>query len=371
MKIAYVVDEDLSKTTGVSKKIASKIAIWEKMGHTVAIFSMRSGPGIHVAPSGVFRIRFGRLGKLLRHWREVGKLNAYLKNFKPDIIYCRYIKFAPFLSQTLSTHGKYVVEVNTDDSVEFFRRGILNGVYNIITRSAFLTGACGFVFVTNELSQKKVFTKFNKPACIIGNGYILTELALESRKSKRRRSGQINLVFAGTAGMSWHGIDKVIAMARGCPDFQFHLAGFTSEAIKAKVPSNFKFHGWLNSAQLFRLYQDMDVAISTLALHRNMMQEACPLKSREYLSFGLPIISGYQDTDLSAPVNFVLQLENCEDNVASAISVIRSFCLGARDISKASIMEFSATNLDSVPKECSRIIFLESIVNGATVSGDD
>lgn len=42
--------------------------------------------------------------------------------------------------------------------------------------------------------------------------------------------------------------------------------------------------------------RNCQVCIGTLALHRKNMTEASPLKTREYLAHGFPVIIGYKDT---------------------------------------------------------------------------
>jgi hypothetical protein len=56
------------------------------------------------------------------------------------------------------------------------------------------------------------------------------------------------------------------------------------------------------------------------------MEEASPLKVREALAYGLPVILAYQDTDfLDARVDFLLQIPNTEENVYENATAIRAF----------------------------------------------
>jgi hypothetical protein len=43
----------------------------------------------------------------------------------------------------------------------------------------------------------------------------------------------------------------------------------------------------------------MNLAISTMALHRKRMTEACSLKTREYTARGIPFVLAYEDPDLA------------------------------------------------------------------------
>ncbi len=78
----------------------------------------------------------------------------------------------------------------------------------------------------------------------------------------------------------------------------------------------FIFHGFLDRAGVMDVLMKTDVACGSLALHRNNMQEASPLKVREALAYGIPVLLGYKDTDLSnLQSEYILQIPNTEDNV--------------------------------------------------------
>jgi len=69
-----------------------------------------------------------------------------------------------------------------------------------------------------------------------------------------------------------------------------------------------------------------DVAVGTLALYRKQMQEACALKVRRYLAYGLPVILGHVDTDfIGRDEWYILSLPNTATNVADGLDSIRKF----------------------------------------------
>src|SRR5207249_11205578 len=65
--------------------------------------------------------------------------------------------------------------------------------------------------------------------------------------------------------------------------------------------------------------------LGSLALHRNGMNEASPLKVGTYLACGLPVIIGYRDTRFPDGAPFLLNIGNHENNVGSSIPRIESF----------------------------------------------
>ena len=105
-----------------------------------------------------------------------------------------------------------------------------------------------------------------------------------------------------------------------------------------------------------------DVAIGTLALHRKQMDEACPLKVRRYLEFGLPVLLGYRDTDLdSLDAWWLLRLPNTESNVLSSLQEIESFVQGVRG--RRVPREAVESVVSAVAKESARLAFFEEVVS--------
>jgi len=66
--------------------------------------------------------------------------------------------------------------------------------------------------------------------------------------------------------------------------------------------------------EISELLNHCHIAVGTLALYKKSMKEASPLKVRECLMLGLPMIIGYFDTDVSADNRFQPYLFNVENN---------------------------------------------------------
>ena len=329
MRIAYLCDEDLSMSSGVHKKILDQIKIWSDRGNEVYLYSLRSKKS---DPKKNSRLHNNVFGKFFRHYGNSRNLNSTLLEFNPDIIYIRYIKYAPGLVGALRNHAPYIVEVNTNDSTEFGLKNYWHGLYNRLTRGFLLSNSNGFVAVTNELKDDKCFSSYSIPTVVIANGFSCSEVDYYSMNFCQSQRQQ--LIFVGSSKMPWHGLDKIYEMAKLIPDFDFHIVGpEISEVEKIGVNlNNLIVYGHLAEREILDLFKKCDVGVSTLALHRIGMNEACPLKSRQYLSYGLPIIIGYKDTDFLNPQEFVLNIGNFENNVSDSIEKIKSFVLNARSL---------------------------------------
>jgi hypothetical protein len=97
------------------------------------------------------------------------------------------------------------------------------------------------------------------------------------------------------------------------------------------------------------------VALGSMALHRNLMNEASPLKVREYLAYGIPTIIGYHDTDFPDGHPFILELPNEENNVESNLDKIRRF---VSEVKGRRIERETIAHIDVKIKELQRFKFL-------------
>ena len=91
------------------------------------------------------------------------------------------------------------------------------------------------------------------------------------------------------------------------------------------------------------------------------MQEACPLKVREYLGHGLPVVIAYEDTDFVGEQPwFLLRLPNRESNVADGIGAISTFLndVRGRRVPRSDV----ADRIGSHVKERRRLDFIQGLL---------
>ena len=195
---------------------------------------------------------------------------------------------------------------------------------------------------------------------IISNG--VQEKSVSSTYVKERHK---KLIFVGTPGMNWHGRDRIIALAALLTEFQFFLVG-EPESLSHNISlPNVKYYDKLDQDQLDELIANCDAGFGTMALERKLMVEACPLKVRNYLALGVPVIINYWDTDLSGTeLGFVLQLPKVFDSLDEQAELIRKF-LGTNPKKKYQnkLREFIARNMACEVKESSRLEFFDQVIN--------
>lgn len=311
MKIAYIVAEKLDKDTGVAKKIRSQIEYWINEGHDVKLFYF-SNATLHE--------NFNDFNhKQLLHKSRIDFVLGNsgvreINEFGPDIIYFRYYLFSRAFRSVFKRYPS-VFEINSNDLEESRISYPLSArVFLTLTRHLLLKEANGFITVTNEL--KKLVEKYDKKTVCIPNSIKGPFVP----KTKSNNENGRNIFFMGSPNQEWHGVDKIVELAKVTPEFNYHLVGIND---LLDIPPNVIQYGYLPQDKYLEIMKKCDIAMGTLALHRKSMNEACPLKVREYLKYGMPVIIGYEDSDfISSDSEFILKLTNNEQNVLDNMAII-------------------------------------------------
>lgn len=358
MRIAYLGQmADVATENGISKKIRAQGLQWLQHGHTIRYFSLVPTTQAWSGLAPLEPVLIAR-GTSLQRLARSRALARHIREWQPDVIYFRYGYHAaglPSLFRAIPT----VAELNSDDLTEYpITLSLPKRIYHRLTRRRLLQAMAGFVPVTHELAQR--FSSFNKPSEVVANGL---DLASTSSLSPATIS-PIHLVFVGSAGTPWHGLERVGELARLCPEIAIDVVGcslvdWNRVAGPLLAPSNFHFHGPLLRGDYAPLLQRATAAIGTMGLFRKQMHEACPLKVREYLAAGLPVIAGYQDTDIPAEADYFLRLPNNSASLAGERERIRAWLSRwqARRVPAHAI-----AHLDHSVKERQRLAFLHRFV---------
>lgn len=357
MKIAYVLHWEARWGQGILKKVLSHARTWMGAGCDVRIFML--SPDEHVQelvgrsdPDIALVVR--RHHTLADRIIQYGPLSHMVAAWRPDIVYLRYAGYFPALA-ALARQLPLVMEINTDDITEYQLMSPVHNWYNRLTRRLLFERANGLVFVTNELARLPSFTCFGKPGAVIANGIDLAQYRPTPPPDNQRP----RLAFIGSVGAPWHGVDKIRLLAEQNPAWAFDIIGSPAAELLGPVPANVRMHGLLDRERYEPILAQSDVAIGTLALHRKQMHEAAPLKVREYLALGLPIIIAYDDTDLTEPHEAMLQLPNTQDNVSVSMETIRTFVLRVKG---TRIPQAQIAHLDGGQKEQRRLAFFRSLL---------
>ena len=362
MRIAYVsLHWPRTYNSGVGKKIHSQMSAWRAMGHRVRLFMHTSqyAPRSDLIEAEVFPYTIrGRLRTELSRIQAVHAMLKAIQKYKPDMIYLRWGIYV-YPAHRLMRIAPVVEEINTNDQAQHEQLGMLYNLYNRLTRGVFLRRMHGLVAVSKELANSPAFASFRKPTIVIANGVDLA--SIEPLPAPDNETP--HLFFIATPGYSWHGVDKLVALAQMYPDLSVHVVGYDHINEVEHLPANVYVHGYLSSDEYVKLLRQSDVAVSTLALHRKAMQEASPLKTRECLAYGLPTVIAYTDTDLDqATFDFLLKIPNKEDNIQTHAQAIREFAYRMRG--RRADRECLKKHIDANEKEATRLAFFEELLKG-------
>ena len=369
MHIAFIAPYIDNETMqgGVGGKIRSQIQYWQNRGHEVQLFVL-SPDEILVENCNAFR--YGpstslpvilALSRTISRSRAALKLMDSVQNYRPDLIYMRFGRYI-YPIHRLKKLAPVILELNTDDINQDRFLGWPLYWFNRSTRGLEINNCAGLIAVSQEIANLPVNKMYNKPVRVIANGIDLKQyLVLPPSENKRPV-----ITIVGSPGMIWHGIDKLIWLGEKCSDLRINIVGYHASDITQDTPSNVQIHGFLDRDGVKDVLMKTDVACGSLALHRKNMQEASPLKVREALAYGIPILLGYRDTDLSNLDNeYILQIPNTEDNVMAHSEQIRSFAYNM--MGKRIRRELIANLIDQDPKEKARLAFFDEIVKNDRV----
>jgi len=361
MRIAYVTIHVAPEIMqgGVGKKIKSQTGIWREHGHEVSIFSLTpSEISFPTEFQFIFDARVNLIKREINRAAALKRMFASIEQYRPDIIYLRYGLYSYPLHRIFKI-SPVVLEVNSNDKTEYASRGTFFYWMNRLTRNLTFAPVSGYILPTRELIDV-LPPKYKKPYAVIANGMDLNDAELLS--PTKNTTPVITLV--ASPGMDWHGVDKLIRFAETSADITINIVGYSAQDVGMSIPPNVHLHGFLNRIQLREVYLNTDVACGTLALHRKNMEEACTLKVREYLAYGLPVILAYRDTDLSeVTLDTILQIPNHENNVTENRERIRRFAYDM--IGRRVDVEKVYPYFDQRKKEQSRLAFFQKILDSS------
>jgi hypothetical protein len=363
LRIASVAYWNAFVEDGVARKLGGQVEAWRLVGTDARLFVLSpGGPAGAEAVVGDETFTFASpLGRI----SATRALVQAVRRYEPDAVYLRYDLFLPPLDGSAFGGAPLVVELNTLDRVELRGRSTRARLYNRVNRTRTLGSAAGLVGMTGEIVEDTLAGRPGLPAAVVANG--VDPRGIPSVPAPT--NSQPRLCFLGSPGMRWHGVDKLVALARLRPDWKMDVIGFSAAEL-GDLPGNVTAHGYLGREQYLPILATADAAVGTLALHRKGMEEACPLKLPEYLLSGIPTIIGYRDANfLDVEPWYLLRLPNDEDNVARSVDRIEQWLerVRGRRVPRAEVEPRVALAW----KEAQRLAFVREIALGALGGGGE
>ena len=163
-----------------------------------------------------------------------------------------------------------------------------------------------------------------------------------------------NIVFIGTPNQPWHGLDLIKELSRKLTDIHFDIIGYNGID-----ELNITYHGYLDADQFSPIISNSSACIGPLGIHEYNLNQSSPLKVREYILLGAPVILGYNDFPLARVKDepLILHLSSNQNNWHIEISNFLNNLKTQKKIYNKTTLEL----IDSKFIEKQRVEFVASI----------
>ena len=202
---------------------------------------------------------------------------------------------------------------------------------------------------------------FGIPAFQVYNAVFVDDI---KPREIRETDGAIHILGVAEMQQS-HGYDRLISglyeyyKNKNEKEVYLHLAGeghekknYEALVKKYSLEKYVVFHGYCVGEKLEKLYNNSDLAVETLGLHRQGIDLSSSLKSREYLSKGLPMITSVKIDVIPEDYKYVLKVE-ANDNpvdINKVVDYYNSIYVDEQNDVVNDLREFAYDNCDIVKR---------------------
>lgn len=305
---------------GVWKKIFSQTKAFVALGYESEL--------IMFDDFRVYRANHMTHKKEILYFSSIKKTYEYvlgiLKEISPELIYIRYRFIVnhyinEFYQRLSESFDNCICEIPTYPYDDEFKKNstdlIIDQHYRIHLKDY-------FKFIVSYGTYTEIL---GIPAISISNGIDLEGIP---RKKVSDKKEKINLVAMASMNF-WHGFDRVLEglyqYYQNQPIYriEFYMIGKGPESdryhyLVEKYKLNQYVHemGIINDQKrLKEIFDDMDIAIGSVGMHRARYKVASPIKSAEYCARGIPFVIGYNDISFDEKFEYILKVDQSEDAI--------------------------------------------------------
>lgn len=208
----------------------------------------------------------------------------------------------------------------------------------------------GFIGVTNEISIYEASRAGRSAATMTYPNGVLGETGAIIDQ----RSGTVKLCCICKDELPWNGLAKIYQKIAESDrkDFELYMVGNLNLPEELASDSRVIFTGFLNASELSELLTKIDLCVGPFGLEAKQLREACPLKTRESLRNGIPVLAAYTDTCFDDNFPF---FQNSEFDVEKAIS----FGLENRKFEKDAIAKLAQQKMSKEKLFAELMMFLD------------
>jgi hypothetical protein len=332
VKIAYIYLIYWDKYKGPEQKIRERAAIASECGLDIDFYVLnrfdtkdeKNVKLIKIISRNILHLGYSLL------FQKYALVEKSIDLKKYDYIVLRYfsadrsgVEFVRKYNVFLELHTDTISELQSNIRNEkFLGRKLVRLIRLILERkyNKKMVESCkGIIAVTDEIARKQLAgMSVLVPHIVLTNGINSERITRTAFKIFDGKT--LDIVFIASYFFAYYGLDRVIDSIinyNGFVSINLHVVGKVPNALieKYKKHTFIKYHGLKSTDESDAFFAGMSIAIGTMALFRNNMQEACSLKVREYIAKGIPFILAYKDPDLDEvdeKFKFFLEFENSD-----------------------------------------------------------
>lgn len=167
---------------------------------------------------------------------------------------------------------------------------------------------------------------FNIPCININNAILDTKNLSNNALKQLKEKNKLNIISVSSLAF-WHGYDRAIKglynyyKNNTTKDIMLHIVGVGQEYFRLKKITNkyelndvVIFHGEKSKEDLEDLYNQSQIGLDSLGRHRSKVYYNSSLKSKEYLSKGLVVVTSV-DSELDNDFKYLIKIPNNESSV--------------------------------------------------------
>jgi glycosyltransferase involved in cell wall biosynthesis len=341
----YLIVSDDNPASGVLKKARYQVDALNALGMKAELVIVTQEAGNPEVSGPVHIVQYHKpakktLGARLQRANEIRHIiSDQITSLGPgDILYYRafgsmMLSYFPLTFLRPFRKCRIISEHNSIEVRELRLEGnYLAVIRNLIAGNFIIGQSDGIVGVTEEITRYWTRRFFYRaiPHVTIPNGFSVGSVPV--RNPPPGPSQDLHILFVGNVSR-WHGLDRIMAgMAdyAGPVQIHLHIIGDGDElenlkklADRLAITSAVHFHGFLGGSDLDPLFDRYHIAIGSLGIHRNGMEQASALKVREYCARGIPCMISNTDPDF--PDTFACCLHLAADETPVPVETVLAF----------------------------------------------
>lgn len=342
----FFIFEEIKEESGISKKILSQVESLKKFKPNIELIKYKSENNyiyrcLHDKDILFEKVLKNRICEELLSYKYKKILN-YIRESQKKIIYIRYTHlanpfFLNFLKKLKELNVEILLEIPTypyDGERE--KKIGLRKIKSLIEKKYRIEM---YKYVDRIVTFSEDDEIFKIKTIRINNGIDLNNIKIKEKMNK-----DLNQIdFIGVAGLAfYHGFDRFIRSIaeyyrkeKNPKKIRFHIVGEGNIKVlnslkkivkEEKLEKEVIFYGKQFGDSLDKIYNESDIGVGSLGIHRIGLEKVQPLKNREYTAKGIPFIIGFKDPSFTNE-KFVLECSN-DEKIISIQEIIDWFIKG-------------------------------------------